>query len=232
MAVDFCAICKVLEDVVAQGSIGLRTLAPRERSRSNVACQCRFRASPSGRPTPRLFCLRLCVRLLGRPSGAGRHPDTTRSEWRRHRGKPEPKKHAVHALVERGGRVSARHIPDVTAKTLRATLEKIAAECFLSEYCAAGLVDWVLRRCTRTGVGCRAPNRSHDLFAGLFLRMLLLRFERLDVAARKFRVERTRKRVDEGPIRLSRLPKLPARTSPLRQSCLAAEAVTLRCPRD
>jgi len=143
VAVDFCAICKVLEDVVAQGSIGLRTLAPRERSRSNVACQCRFRASPSGRPTPRLFCLRLCVRLLGRPSGAGRHPDTTRSEWRRHRGKPEPKKHAVHALVERGGRVSARHIPDVTAKTLRATLEKIAAECFLSEYCAAGLVDWV-----------------------------------------------------------------------------------------
>jgi len=43
-----------------------------------------------------------------------------------HRGKPEPKKHAVHALVERGGRVSASHIPDVTAKTLRETLEKVA----------------------------------------------------------------------------------------------------------
>jgi transposase-like protein len=43
-----------------------------------------------------------------------------------HRGKPEPKKKPVHALVERGGRVSASHIPDVTAKTLRATLEKIA----------------------------------------------------------------------------------------------------------
>jgi hypothetical protein len=43
-----------------------------------------------------------------------------------HRGKPEPKKHAVHALVERGGRVSASHVADVTAKTLRATLEKIA----------------------------------------------------------------------------------------------------------
>src|SRR5262249_6054080 len=34
-----------------------------------------------------------------------------------HRGKPEPKKHAVHALVERGGRARASHIPDVTAKT-------------------------------------------------------------------------------------------------------------------
>jgi transposase-like protein len=43
-----------------------------------------------------------------------------------HKGKPEPKKHAVHALVERGGRVSASHIADVTAKTLRATLEKVA----------------------------------------------------------------------------------------------------------
>jgi transposase-like protein len=43
-----------------------------------------------------------------------------------HRGKPEPKKRAVHALVERGGRVSANHIADVTAKTLRATLEKSA----------------------------------------------------------------------------------------------------------
>ena len=30
----------------------------------------------------------------------------------------------MHALVERGGRVSASHIADVTAKTLRAALEK------------------------------------------------------------------------------------------------------------
>ena len=36
-----------------------------------------------------------------------------------HRGKPEPKKHAVHALVERGGELRAKHVPDVTAKTLR-----------------------------------------------------------------------------------------------------------------
>ena len=36
-----------------------------------------------------------------------------------HKGKPEPKKHAVHALVERGGEVRAKHVADVTAKTLR-----------------------------------------------------------------------------------------------------------------
>ena len=36
-----------------------------------------------------------------------------------HNGKPEPKKHAVHALVERGGEVRAKHVADVTAKTLR-----------------------------------------------------------------------------------------------------------------
>lgn len=39
-----------------------------------------------------------------------------------HKGKPEPKKHAVHALVERGGQVRASHVPDVTAKTLRQKL--------------------------------------------------------------------------------------------------------------
>ena len=36
-----------------------------------------------------------------------------------HKGKPEPKKHAVHALVERGGKMRAKHVADVTAKTLR-----------------------------------------------------------------------------------------------------------------
>lgn len=39
-----------------------------------------------------------------------------------HRGKPIPKKHAVQALVERGGEVRAKHVADVTAKTLRDTL--------------------------------------------------------------------------------------------------------------
>jgi transposase-like protein len=42
------------------------------------------------------------------------------------RGKPEPKKHAVHALVERGGQIRATHVADVTAKTLRTVMEKHA----------------------------------------------------------------------------------------------------------
>jgi transposase-like protein len=43
-----------------------------------------------------------------------------------HKGKPEPKKHAVHALVEPGGHLRATHIPDVSAKTLRDVLTKHA----------------------------------------------------------------------------------------------------------
>jgi hypothetical protein len=43
-----------------------------------------------------------------------------------HKGKPEPVKRPVHALVERGGRVSASHVADVTAKTLRTALDKVA----------------------------------------------------------------------------------------------------------
>lgn len=39
-----------------------------------------------------------------------------------HKNKPIPKKHAVHALVERGGEVRAKHVADVTAKTLRESL--------------------------------------------------------------------------------------------------------------
>ena len=42
------------------------------------------------------------------------------------RGKPEPKNHAVHALVEPGGRLRATHVPDVSAKTLRKVLAKHA----------------------------------------------------------------------------------------------------------
>jgi len=41
-----------------------------------------------------------------------------------HRGKLEPKKHAVHALVERGGEMRASHVPDVSAKTLRSVIAK------------------------------------------------------------------------------------------------------------
>ncbi len=39
-----------------------------------------------------------------------------------HKSKPIPKKHAVVALVERGGEVRAKHVADVTAKTLRNVL--------------------------------------------------------------------------------------------------------------
>ena len=45
-----------------------------------------------------------------------------------HKGKPIPKKHAVHALVERGGKVRASHVPDVTARTLRKALAKHIAK--------------------------------------------------------------------------------------------------------
>ena len=45
-----------------------------------------------------------------------------------HKGKPEPKKHAVHALVERGGHVRASHVPDVSAKTLRSAIAKHVAK--------------------------------------------------------------------------------------------------------
>lgn len=45
-----------------------------------------------------------------------------------HKGKPEPKKHAVHALVERGGKVRASHVPDVSAKTLRKAIAKHVAK--------------------------------------------------------------------------------------------------------
>lgn len=41
-----------------------------------------------------------------------------------HNGKPEPKKHPVVALVERGGTLRARHVPNVTAKSVREVLTK------------------------------------------------------------------------------------------------------------
>jgi transposase-like protein len=43
-----------------------------------------------------------------------------------HKGKPVPEKAAVHALVERGGKMRAKHVADVTAKTLRKNLRKLA----------------------------------------------------------------------------------------------------------
>lgn len=43
-----------------------------------------------------------------------------------HKGKPEPKKHAVHALVERGGKMRAKHVADVTSKTLAKNMRELA----------------------------------------------------------------------------------------------------------
>jgi hypothetical protein len=40
-----------------------------------------------------------------------------------HKSKPVPRKHAVHALVERGGEARMRHVADVTARTLGEVLE-------------------------------------------------------------------------------------------------------------
>ena len=45
-----------------------------------------------------------------------------------HNGKPIPPKHAVHALVERGGHVRATHVPNVSAKTLRTAIAKNVAK--------------------------------------------------------------------------------------------------------
>ncbi|MFM9849463.1 MAG: IS1595 family transposase [Hyphomicrobiaceae bacterium] len=45
-----------------------------------------------------------------------------------HKNKPIPKKHAVHALVERGGHVRASHVADVSAKTLRKVIAKHVAK--------------------------------------------------------------------------------------------------------
>jgi transposase-like protein len=39
-----------------------------------------------------------------------------------HNGMPAPKKHAVQALVERGGEARVKHVADVTAKTLRTSI--------------------------------------------------------------------------------------------------------------
>lgn len=41
-----------------------------------------------------------------------------------HRGKPTPKKYPVVALIERDGEIRVHHVADVTAKTLRETLNK------------------------------------------------------------------------------------------------------------
>ena len=41
-----------------------------------------------------------------------------------HNGKPEPKKHPIVALVERGGKMRATHVPNVTAANVRSVLKE------------------------------------------------------------------------------------------------------------
>jgi transposase-like protein len=45
-----------------------------------------------------------------------------------HKGKPEPRKHAVHALVERDGEARVTHVADVSARTLRDAIAKHVAK--------------------------------------------------------------------------------------------------------
>ena len=42
-----------------------------------------------------------------------------------HNGKPEPKKRPVVALVERGGKLKARHVPNVDSKNIREVMAKV-----------------------------------------------------------------------------------------------------------
>lgn len=42
-----------------------------------------------------------------------------------HKGKPEPKKRPVVALVERGGKLKAKHVPNVDSKNIREVLAKV-----------------------------------------------------------------------------------------------------------
>jgi transposase-like protein len=42
-----------------------------------------------------------------------------------HNGKPEPKKHPVVALVERDGRLKARHVPNVTSKNIKTVMKGV-----------------------------------------------------------------------------------------------------------
>ena len=42
-----------------------------------------------------------------------------------HNGKPEPKKHPVVALVERGGKLKAKHVPNVDSKNIREAMKNV-----------------------------------------------------------------------------------------------------------
>jgi transposase-like protein len=58
-----------------------------------------------------------------------------------HNGKPEPKKHAVVALVERDGRLKARHVPNVDAKNVREVMKGLDRKSHLMSDCSAVLYN-------------------------------------------------------------------------------------------
>ena len=90
-----------------------------------------------------------------------------------HKGKPEPRKHAVHALVEPGGHLRATHVPDVSAKTLRGVPEKhadrrsalhtddsLANLSLGKDFAEHKTVVHSLANITRTALACSPPRRS------------------------------------------------------------------------
>lgn len=54
-----------------------------------------------------------------------------------HNGKPIPPKHAVVALVERGGRLKARHVPNVDSKNIREVMKGVDRTSHLMSDCSA-----------------------------------------------------------------------------------------------
>jgi transposase-like protein len=54
-----------------------------------------------------------------------------------HNGKPEPKKHAVVALVERDGRLKARHVANVDAMNVREVMKGLDRKSHLMSDCSA-----------------------------------------------------------------------------------------------
>ena len=79
-----------------------------------------------------------------------------------HKGKPEPKKHPVHALVERGGKMRAKHVADVTAKTLRQNIRTMVDKKSEINTDEALAYYWIGREFAKH----RSVNHSQDEYVG------------------------------------------------------------------
>lgn len=79
-----------------------------------------------------------------------------------HNGKPVPKKHPVVALVERGGEVRAKHVADVTAKTVRKVLVTQASRKSVLNTDDSLLYYWLGREFAKH----RAVNHSANQYVG------------------------------------------------------------------